>query len=73
MSRDDEMTAGSASPRGGDSACIAFTGGGTGGHVFPGLAVIEALRVRWPGRIVWIGSGKEVERQAVEAAGVEFV
>ncbi|HPM71674.1 MAG TPA: undecaprenyldiphospho-muramoylpentapeptide beta-N-acetylglucosaminyltransferase [Spirochaetales bacterium] len=73
MSRDDEMTAGSASPRGGDSACIAFTGGGTGGHVFPGLAVIEALRERWPGRIVWIGSGKEVERQAVEAAGVEFV
>jgi len=52
--------------------CIAFTGGGTGGHVFPGLAVIERLRERWNGRIVWIGSGKEVERSAVEAAGVEF-
>jgi len=53
-------------------ACIAFTGGGTGGHVYPGLAVIERLREHWEGRIVWIGSGKEVERSAVEAAGVEF-
>ena len=52
--------------------CIAFTGGGTGGHVYPGLAVIESLRRQWSGRIVWIGSGKEVERAAVEAAGVEF-
>lgn len=53
-------------------ACIAFTGGGTGGHVYPGLSVIERLRERWKGRIVWIGSGKEMERLAVEAAGVEF-
>jgi UDP-N-acetylglucosamine--N-acetylmuramyl-(pentapeptide) pyrophosphoryl-undecaprenol N-acetylglucosamine transferase len=55
-----------------EQPCIAFTGGGTGGHVYPGLAVIEALRERWSGRIIWIGSGKEVERAAVEAAGVEF-
>lgn len=52
--------------------CIAFTGGGTGGHVYPGLAVIERLRERWDGRIAWIGSGKAVERRAVEGAGVEF-
>ena len=53
-------------------SCIAFTGGGTGGHVYPGLAIIEKLRESYNGRIVWIGSGKELERQAVEAAGVEF-
>jgi len=52
--------------------CIAFTGGGTGGHVYPGIAVIEKLRTMWDGRIVWIGSGKEVERTAVESAGLEF-
>lgn len=52
--------------------CIAFTGGGTGGHVYPGLAVAERLRAAWKGRIVWIGSGKAVEREAVEAAGIEF-
>lgn len=52
--------------------CVAFTGGGTGGHVFPGLAVAERLRSSWDGRIVWIGSGKAVEREAVIAAGIEF-
>jgi len=52
--------------------CIAFTGGGTGGHVYPGIAVIESLRTMWAGRIVWIGSGKDVERKAVESAGLEF-
>jgi UDP-N-acetylglucosamine--N-acetylmuramyl-(pentapeptide) pyrophosphoryl-undecaprenol N-acetylglucosamine transferase len=55
-----------------EQTCIAFTGGGTGGHVYPGLAIIEKLRESYTGRIVWIGSGKELERQAVEAAGVEF-
>ena len=53
--------------------CIAFTGGGTGGHVYPGLAIIEKLRESFTGRIVWLGSGKLVERQAVQAAGVEFI
>lgn len=55
-----------------ERACIAFTGGGTGGHVYPGLAVAERLRHDWRGRIVWIGSGKESERSAVAAAGIEF-
>lgn len=52
--------------------CIVFAGGGTGGHVYPGLAIIEQLRPRWHGRIVWIGSGKAVERAPVEEAGIEF-
>ncbi|MFZ4616643.1 MAG: undecaprenyldiphospho-muramoylpentapeptide beta-N-acetylglucosaminyltransferase [Rectinemataceae bacterium] len=51
---------------------IAFTGGGTGGHIYPGLAVIEELRGRFKGRLVWIGSTKDSDRRAVEAAGVEF-
>lgn len=62
----------SAPDRQGGQLCIVFTGGGTGGHVYPGLAIIEQLRKRWHGRIVWIGSGKEVERAPVEAAGIDF-
>jgi UDP-N-acetylglucosamine--N-acetylmuramyl-(pentapeptide) pyrophosphoryl-undecaprenol N-acetylglucosamine transferase len=56
------------------SATLAFAGGGTGGHVCPGLAVIDALRGRgFQGRVAWLGSRKESDRAAVEAAGVEFI
>jgi UDP-N-acetylglucosamine--N-acetylmuramyl-(pentapeptide) pyrophosphoryl-undecaprenol N-acetylglucosamine transferase len=56
------------------SRCIAFTGGGTGGHIYPGLAVIESLRKRgFEGRILWIGSKKSTDRDIVEAAGIEYV
>ncbi len=55
------------------SACIAFTGGGTGGHIYPGLAVIEAMRaIGFAGRVIWIGSEKELDRKIVEAHGVEY-
>ena len=56
----------------GDRRVIAFTGGGTGGHIYPGLAVIESLRKDFDGRIIWIGSKKESDRKTVEAAGVEY-
>lgn len=52
--------------------CVAFTGGGTAGHVFPGLAVAAELARRWEGRIVWLGSRTGPERGLVEAAGIPF-
>lgn len=55
-----------------DSRVIAFTGGGTGGHIYPGLAVIESIRKDFDGRVIWIGSRKESDRRTVEAAGVEY-
>jgi UDP-N-acetylglucosamine--N-acetylmuramyl-(pentapeptide) pyrophosphoryl-undecaprenol N-acetylglucosamine transferase len=51
---------------------VAFTGGGTAGHVFPGLAVAAELARRWDGRIFWIGSRSGPERGLVEAAGIPF-
>jgi len=54
-------------------ATLAFTGGGTGGHIYPGLAVAGALRARgFSGRMAWIGSAKEADRAVVEAAGIEY-
>ncbi len=50
------------------SPVVAFAGGGTAGHVFPGLAV--AARLGRP--IVWIGSSRGVEKQLVGEAGIEF-
>ncbi len=54
---------------------IVFTGGGTGGHVFPGIAVAEALRERIDldeHRIVWIGSTAGMEREIVERFSIPF-
>ncbi|MDR0502666.1 MAG: undecaprenyldiphospho-muramoylpentapeptide beta-N-acetylglucosaminyltransferase [Treponema sp.] len=53
----------------------AFTGGGTGGHIFPGLAVAAELKNRFTGRdfrLFWIGSCAGIDRGIVEEAGVEF-
>ena len=52
---------------------IAFTGGGTGGHIYPGLAVADRLKSRLQCRLVWIGSDRGVDRSIVEAAGLEFI
>jgi UDP-N-acetylglucosamine--N-acetylmuramyl-(pentapeptide) pyrophosphoryl-undecaprenol N-acetylglucosamine transferase len=51
---------------------IAFTGGGTGGHIYPGLAVAAALGKLLPCRIFWIGSKAGMDRSIVEDAGLEF-
>lgn len=50
---------------------VVFSGGGTGGHVFPGLAVAEELRsLGW--RTAWIGRRQSLEERLVGAAGLEF-
>ena len=45
--------------------------GGTGGHIFPGLAVAEALRERgW--RVHWLGTPGSMESQLVPPRGFAF-
>jgi UDP-N-acetylglucosamine--N-acetylmuramyl-(pentapeptide) pyrophosphoryl-undecaprenol N-acetylglucosamine transferase len=51
---------------------IAFAGGGTGGHIYPGLAVIANLKKTFPCRIFWIGANTGMDRSIVEEAGLEF-
>jgi len=54
---------------------IAFTGGGTGGHIYPGLAVAAELKKRLDGRDVrlfWVGSSSGMDRELVQGAGIEF-
>jgi UDP-N-acetylglucosamine--N-acetylmuramyl-(pentapeptide) pyrophosphoryl-undecaprenol N-acetylglucosamine transferase len=54
---------------------IAFTGGGTGGHIYPGLAIIESLKEKLPVgeyKIIWIGSNAGMDRSITEGAGLEF-
>lgn len=58
------------------SPCALVMAGGTGGHIFPGLAVAEALRERgW--RVHWLGGRGSVgrpsmESQLVPARGLPF-
>lgn len=53
---------------------IVFAGGGTAGHVFPGLAVADELsRALSKPRITFAGTGKSLESRLVAAAGYEYV
>ena len=53
---------------------LAITGGGTGGHVLPALAVVDELRQRGAlADLIWIGSSGGVESQAADEAGIRFV
>jgi len=43
--------------------------GGTGGHIFPGIAVAEKLQVQGY-RVIWLGSAKGLEARLVPAANL---
>ncbi|MDR3334448.1 MAG: undecaprenyldiphospho-muramoylpentapeptide beta-N-acetylglucosaminyltransferase [Treponema sp.] len=51
---------------------IAFAGGGTGGHIYPGLAVASYLQKQGDYRIFWIGSHTGMDKAIVSEAGFEF-
>lgn len=49
--------------------CALVMAGGTGGHIFPGLAVAEALRERgW--RVHWLGAPESMESRLVPPRGI---
>lgn len=50
-----------------------FAGGGTGGHIFPALAIAEQLHRLEPGcRCACIVSERSIDRRILEPRGVEF-
>ncbi len=62
---------------------LVVSGGGTGGHVYPALAVTDVLlKSRTVGStlptlsaddLLWIGSQGGIEEEFVQRAGIEFV
>jgi UDP-N-acetylglucosamine--N-acetylmuramyl-(pentapeptide) pyrophosphoryl-undecaprenol N-acetylglucosamine transferase len=62
---------------------LLVSGGGTGGHVYPALTVIEALKqpkptgstlpTLAPADLLWVGSRGGLEQEMVGHAGLEFV
>ena len=53
------------------TATVMITTGGTGGHVFPGLAVAAKLLARGC-RVFWLGTREGMEAKLVPQHGVEF-
>jgi UDP-N-acetylglucosamine--N-acetylmuramyl-(pentapeptide) pyrophosphoryl-undecaprenol N-acetylglucosamine transferase len=60
--------------RAGGGETYVIAGGGTGGHLYPGIAIAEELlRRRQAARIVFAGRGLPLERAIVERQGYQLV
>ncbi len=52
---------------------VVLAGGGTGGHIYPALAVAEALRRLEPqARLLYLGTSRGLESRLVPAAGLDL-
>ncbi len=52
---------------------VMFAGGGTGGHLYPGIAIAEEIRRRRPDAVLtFIGNGKTLEARVVPERGFRF-
>lgn len=52
---------------------VIFAGGGTGGHLFPGIAIAEALQQLRPGsEVSFVGSRNRIEARVVPKLGYAF-
>src|SRR5690349_23631507 len=56
------------------SPTILFAGGGTGGHLYPGVAVAEALRTILPqAKPLFLCTTRPIDKIILEPTGFEFI
>lgn len=50
-----------------------ISGGGTGGHIFPAIAIANAVKEKWPdAKILFVGANSRMEMKRVPEAGYEI-
>jgi len=55
------------------SGCVLIAGGGTGGHLFPALAVAGQMQAMRPGlRLAFVSAGRELETRVLGRAGYKL-
>jgi len=53
---------------------VIISGGGTGGHIFPAIAIANAVRERWAqADILFVGAENRMEMERVPAAGYPII
>ena len=56
------------------NSLVVFAGGGTGGHLYPALAIADALRGRLPDvRFLFFGTQRQIERRILDRAGFDLI
>ncbi len=52
---------------------VILSGGGTGGHIYPALAIGQAIKDRWPeAELLYVGTKDGMESTLVPAAGLDY-
>lgn len=52
---------------------VIFAGGGTGGHLYPGVALAEELSKRGFNNYIFLASSRQIDRDILEKAGYTFI
>ena len=53
---------------------VIISGGGTGGHIFPAIAIANAIKAKYPdSKILFVGALGKMEMEKVPAAGYEII
>ncbi|MEO7113625.1 MAG: glycosyltransferase, partial [Polyangiaceae bacterium] len=55
-----------------DRDAIVIAGGGTGGHVVPGLAIADALTAVADVRVIFVGTERGLESRVIPARGYDL-
>lgn len=48
------------------------TGGGTGGHIYPALAIAKGIQERFNGKVLYVGTSRGLEADIVPREGLRF-